>query len=279
MFNFIVKYAPWGDTHSTIPLSRVLNATDDHLVERLRTDGRLDLDALKRLPTLFIQETGASRGEQVARVGRIIEAHAQGKEMALEYVIDPHVAPIPNQVIESMAGELGIGAYEFTTTHWAVKDRDLYRALLRSFTPLQNRPTAFRISEPPNVDSELVSVMMPSDASLDRVYATLKTTVEELGLKCRRADDIWINSVLIQDIVSLIDRSKVVVADCSGKNANVFYEIGIAHTLGRDVIMIAQSADDIPFDLRHHRYVTYLNNRQGLSDLAGALRPKLATYV
>jgi hypothetical protein len=88
----------------------------------------------------------------------------------------------------------------------------------------------------------------------------LREIVEGAGLKCRRADDIWENPAVMQDVVSLIDRSRVVICDCTGRNPNVFYEIGVAHTLGREVILITQSQEDIPFDLRHLRYVSYLNN-------------------
>ena len=80
----------------------------------------------------------------------------------------------------------------------------------------------------------------------------------------------------MQDVVSLIDRSRVVIGDCSGRNPNVFYELGIAHTLGRDVILITQNEADIPFDLRHLRYVPYPNNGEGLASLAERLRPRLA---
>jgi hypothetical protein len=79
----------------------------------------------------------------------------------------------------------------------------------------------------------------------------------------------------MQDIVSLIDRSSVVIADCTDRNPNVFYEIGIAHTLGRNVIMIAQTKADVPFDLQHLRYVQYLNNGEGLASLAKAVRDRL----
>jgi hypothetical protein len=77
-------------------------------------------------------------------------------------------------------------------------------------------------------------------------------------------------------VVSLIDRSRVVIADCTGRNPNVFYEIGIAHTLGREVILITQNNADIPFDLRHLRYVQYLNNGEGLAALATRVGSRLA---
>src|SRR5258708_13215834 len=84
---------------------------------------------------------------------------------------------------------------------------------------------------------------------------------------------------IIQDIVNLLDRSRVVICDCTGRNPNVFYEIGIAHTLGRDVILITQSEADIPFDLRHLRYISYLNNGEGLSALSARLTPRLTNLV
>jgi len=117
--------------------------------------------------------------------------------------------------------------------------------------------------------------MMPFDAKFDKVYNALKRMSAQLRFSCKRADDIWDHDVVIQDIVSLIQKSKLVICDCSGRNPNVFYEIGIAHTLGKQVILITQSQDDIPFDLRHLRYVEYLNNSEGL----GTLTEKLAERI
>jgi hypothetical protein len=86
---------------------------------------------------------------------------------------------------------------------------------------------------------------------------------------------IWENAAVIQDAVSLIDRSKVVICDCTGRNPNVFYDIGIAHTLGREVVLITQAEADIPFDLRHLRYVQYLNNGECLNALGARPEPRL----
>jgi hypothetical protein len=111
------------------------------------------------------------------------------------------------------------------------------------------------------------------------VYKTLQRVATATGFRCRRADDIWENPAVMQDVVSLIDRSRVVIADCTDRNPNVFYEIGIAHTLGREVILITQDEADIPFDLRHLRYVRYLRNGEGLKSLAKNLRARLANIA
>jgi hypothetical protein len=79
----------------------------------------------------------------------------------------------------------------------------------------------------------------------------------------------------MDDIINLIWRARVVVADLSSKNPNVFYETGIAHTLGREVIQIAQSIDDIPFDLRAIRSLTYLNNGEGPERLKAQIVERL----
>lgn len=128
-----------------------------------------------------------------------------------------------------------------------------------------------------SVDPNLVSVMMPFTPSLNPVYDSIQSAARQQGLVCTRADDIWDHSTVIQDIFSLIFRSFIVVCDFSGKNPNVFYEAGIAHTLGKHVIPITQSEQDIPFDIQHHRYIKYLNNSEGLGELQKSLSSRIST--
>ena len=120
--------------------------------------------------------------------------------------------------------------------------------------------------------------MMPFAPRFDAVYAALQQAVAESGMRCLRADDIWINDHIVDDIINLIWRARVVIADLSSRNANVFYEMGIAHTLGREVIQIAQSETDIPFDVRSLRSITYLNNGKGLEHLKARVVDRL-TYL
>ena len=135
-------------------------------------------------------------------------------------------------------------------------------------------PMVFRIpGEKPNIN--LVSVMMPFDESMRSVYDTIKSAATATGYECKRADDIWDDSTVIQDVFSLIFQSYIVICDFTGKNPNVFYEAGIAHTLGKHVIPITQNSEHIPFDLRHHRYAKYLNNAEGREVLQQELEDRL----
>ena len=139
-------------------------------------------------------------------------------------------------------------------------------------------PQVFNIPEK-GFDEKLVSVMMPFSKEFDDVYISIKNVCNELDLNCKRADDIWENSIIIQDIFELIYCSKLVIIDCSNRKPNVFYEAGIAHTLGKTVIPITQSLDDIPFDLKHHRVLQYLNNGEGLRKMEEQLKMAMMTLV
>jgi transcriptional regulator with AAA-type ATPase domain len=77
------------------------------------------------------------------------------------------------------------------------------------------------------------------------------------GLRCERADDIADISGVMQSVWESINRARLIVADMTERNPNVFYELGIAHTLGKPVVMVTQSMEYVPFDLKHLRCIVY----------------------
>lgn len=270
MFNLLMQGLGWDDGRDTVSASRLFEYTDDNIVASFKDGGKVLFDRLIRLPCMFMQE---GVDDQLARVGTITHARLTGPEISIEYTYDLDIPPLLNSTIYANRFDFDMPReFEFSRTHWAVKDVDLYRVLIRNTRPRRKRPSVFTIPEHEKIEPALVSAMMPFDAGFSVVYDSLKTTAEKVGLRCRRADEIWESPAITQDIVSLIDRSRVVICDCTGRNPNVFYEIGIAHTLGREVILITQIASDIPFDLRHLRYVHYLNNAEGLQTLCAALK-------
>ena len=274
MFNLLVSGSGWKPWRDTFPRDRVLEYTSDELEAQFMPNEELDVDAVLRLPTLFMPENGATDND-VAYVGSITRLGIEGRNYVLTYTYDSAIQPLPNGRIEELATDLGIDKWEFSRTHWAIKDADLFYTLLVHRTP-ELAPRVFTLSNAP-VDGRLISVMMPFDAASDNTYALIATVAQDLGMHCRRADDIWKNDAVIQDVVDLISTSKVVVCDLSGRNSNVFYEIGIAHTIGKHVILITQSKDDVPFNLRHLRFVLYLNNAEGRAELAERLRERIKT--
>lgn len=279
MYHLLVSYRGWAEDRDTVDRSRIFEYTSDRIAEDFVSEGGFDVARISNIPALFVNETGGS-GPQEARVGHITDLRQDNSEVRIEYRYDPDIDPIPNPVLESISGRLDIGEYEFTRSHWAIKDVDLYKALLKS------RPVApsfssqvFELDESERVRPDLISVMMPFASEFRPVYDALQTLAEDLGAECLRADDIWEHDTIIQDVVSLINRSKVVICDCTYKNPNVFYEAGITHSIGKNAILITQSKKDVPFDLQHLRFVKYLNNGEGLQKLTENLKPRVRTLL
>lgn len=277
MFNLIVSGGGWQPHRDAFGSGRVLEYTDAAVVQRFMPNKVLDINAVSKLPTLLMSETQGS-GNQVAHVATITQLQLAGTDYQIEYATDSAIRPIPNASLTRMARELGIEDFEFSRTHWAIKDADLYKVLLRNLSSDLPTPKVFQLSPEPASD-RMVSAMMPFSPGFDGVYAALGAAAAAVGKKCKRADDIWNHEAIIQDVVSLICKSSVVICDLTGKNANVFYEAGIAHCLGKNVILITQSADDVPFDLRHLRYIQYLNNGEGLQNLTTKVAERLQTLA
>lgn len=124
------------------------------------------------------------------------------------------------------------------------------------------------------IDSKKVFMLMPfGDRDLDEFYEDcIKSTVTDIGMYCIRADDIFSNRAIIQDVWKNINEARIIIADLTYRNPNVFYEIGIAHALGKDVVLIAQNANDIPFDLSHIRTIIYKNTPRGASEFKDKIK-------
>jgi hypothetical protein len=275
MFHFLVKGDGWASGRDSMPSSRLFEYTESAIKEKFLPNGNVSRE-ITAFPALFATEI--SDQDLLARVGTITAARVSGREVLLEYAFDLDIKPILNSTLQKLSADLHIEDFEFARTHWATKDADLFRILLRNQTSLWPSPKVFQLGNE-GIDPSLVSVMMPFDAKFHEVYITLQGVAKTLNLKCLRVDDMWKHDAIMQDIVSLISRSAVVVCDCSGRNPNVFYEAGIAHTLGKDVILITQNDEDIPFDLRHLRYIKYLNNSEGRKELVDRTRQRIQTLI
>jgi len=123
------------------------------------------------------------------------------------------------------------------------------------------------------LEDDLCFVLMPFAQPFSRLYQQhIKPTLEDLNLRVMRADDLFKPAAIIEDIWEYINRARIIVADVTGRNPNVFYELGIAHTVGKDTIILTQNKDDIPFDVSHIRYFEYTDNSGGLKKLQGNLK-------
>jgi hypothetical protein len=95
----------------------------------------------------------------------------------------------------------------------------------------------------------------------------IRMTALQIGLTCARGDDFSTHHAIIDDIWHAIRHAKWMLADCTGYNPNVFYEIGIAHTVGIPTILITQDKGQMPFNLTHVRRIEYSADVEGLKEL------------
>jgi hypothetical protein len=118
----------------------------------------------------------------------------------------------------------------------------------------------------------IVMPFVPED--LQVVYDDyVKPTIEEFcSLKCVRGDDMFGSGVVMNDVLNAIAKAEIIIADLTGQNANVFYEVGIAHATNKPVLLMAQSLDDVPFDLRHRRVLIYDYSPHGCKRLEQRLK-------
>ena len=107
-------------------------------------------------------------------------------------------------------------------------------------------------------DSLMCFALMPFQDEHFEVYETaIMPAVEKQGLRSLHAGEIFGNREIVEDIWDSICSARIVVADVTGRNPNVFYELGICHTLGKECIVITQNREDVPFDIRHRRFLEY----------------------
>ncbi|WP_051531206.1 hypothetical protein [Sphingomonas sp. URHD0057] len=129
--------------------------------------------------------------------------------------------------------------------------------------------------DPKTIDvvARQVFVLTPLSEKELPTYQTVETACEKVGLFAVRGDEQNIVGPILPVVVREIIRSRFVIADLNGRNPNVFYEMGIAQALGKDVLMFAERGDitDIPFDLAHQRIIFYESRKQLHDRLVSAI--------
>lgn len=124
---------------------------------------------------------------------------------------------------------------------------------------------------------EICFVIMPFGGYLDDYYQSIYCpAIQAEGLLPHRADDLFRPSTIVNDIWHYTKKSKIILADLSHKNPNVFYELGLAHALAKPAILVAESMDDVPFDLRALRVLVYDKN---VPDWGKVLKEKIQASI
>lgn len=102
-------------------------------------------------------------------------------------------------------------------------------------------------------------VMQPFAAPLGGYYESIyRPAIEKAGLRPVRADaDIFATGKIMDQVWSGINSARVLVAELTTRNPNVYYELGLAHALKKPVVLVSAKEEDVPFDLQHIRVIYY----------------------
>src|SRR5262245_1382479 len=118
-----------------------------------------------------------------------------------------------------------------------------------------------------------VFVLMPFDPAFDDVYKLgIKAAAIDAGAHAERVDEQLFHEGILERVFNQINKADVIVADMTGRNPNVFYEVGYAHALGKITILLTRTADDIPFDLKDRPHIVY---KGSISSLKETLLPRI----
>ena len=267
----------------TFPRDRLFEHTSDELKRRYEKD----VPSLSTLPALFVAEAmPGGETKTPAFLARIHDVRVAGNDVRFRFRHLQAERFSSEEVFGSQVLDVNTHGWEHSRTHWAIKEANLLEGLFLLLTdrahaqetrfPSIAKPRFFRVEDWPLPALGHVAVMMPFDPAYDAVYKTIRNACGDRNLNAVRVDEIFGPRNVMDDIFKVIVQSRFVISDLTKRNPNVLYETGIAHARNCEVIMIVQNEEDIPFDLRHIRFVKYLPNDEGYrklrSDLAKSIR-------
>ena len=126
------------------------------------------------------------------------------------------------------------------------------------------------MTQPNTKNNKTCFVIMPFSEAFDEVFEyAITPAVESRGFQCIRMDEVVGAINIIHGIIENIFKADLIIADLTGKNANVYYELGVAHSAARsnNTIMIAEEDEDIPFDIAPYKVLKYTRSYKGINKL------------
>ncbi len=124
-----------------------------------------------------------------------------------------------------------------------------------------------------------IFMVMPFREKYNAVYEqVIRPVAAGLNLTIKRGDDFTsTRGSIMQEVWAALNSCKLVIVETTEINANVYYELGIAHTLGKPAILITQTTDvqQLPFDIRHLRFLVYEDSIEGSKELEERLRTSI----
>lgn len=189
-------------------------------------------------------------------------------------------------VIESMRGSFEKRLYEMTERLTSTDDRwrDVNHLLIESQKSLDSTESPSNeiyLSEfiksngltekDLDVDKKLIFVLTPFHERYEHIYETIQSVCQSAGFKCIRGDEQFLKGDILHHILKGLAKCNIVIANIEGRNPNVLYELGLAHAMDKNTILLSKSVGDLPVDIKSKRILVYSQE----SDLRSSLKDEL----
>jgi hypothetical protein len=134
-------------------------------------------------------------------------------------------------------------------------------------------PVFKRPELPPRKERADVFVLMPFKADHGKIYwEHIKNLGTDLKIRIERSDEHFEPGQFFQRVWNSICAARLILAICSESNPNVFYEIGIAHTVGKKVVLLTHAEFQMPSDMGHLELINYSNDPERMQAMLDKLR-------
>ena len=124
-------------------------------------------------------------------------------------------------------------------------------------------------------DDGLVFVISSFSPEMEPTYMAIASAAEAAGLHAERVKDIPGDYRITDQILKMIRKARLIVADLTNERPNVYFELGYARGLGKSVITILRSGADVHFDVRDWTYIEYFDSRPLEKDLLARFKFEL----
>jgi len=131
-----------------------------------------------------------------------------------------------------------------------------------------------------HVRPKVFAVMQFTEEFNELYKEVIEPVCENFELEVIRADDIYNNGLIIQDIINSINEASIIIADITPDNPNVYYEVGYSHAVGKPVILLCDNnREKLPFDISGFRTIFYKNKISGKSAVEAQLKKHLEALM
>ena len=112
------------------------------------------------------------------------------------------------------------------------------------------------------IDNKLIFFLTPFHDSFYEDYKVIREVCTSSGFKCKRGDEAYFKGDIFPEMLKLIVKSNLIIANINGRNPNVLYELGIAQALDKPVLLISREPEKLPIDIKSKLFLIYRDYKE-----------------